>query len=154
MTDSQLPKPSQEDVDSLVAHLQGLGRRADPVLDELQVGIFVGMYAISSALQIINSSTDDAITIIKWLSKCQDIKHLLTRCSLFPKSLNIEVEDGRYVLIYHHEDDASRDLNIVGCEVRAEGQFRLLRAKMSLYAKWIRDVAEEEREAKRREKLA
>jgi hypothetical protein len=82
------------------------------------------------------------------LSDHQDIEHLLTKCFLFPKRLNIKTIYGRYVLIYHHESDANKDMNIVGCEIRPEDQFGALRAKTLFYAKWIRDIEAEELKAR------
>jgi len=99
--------------------------------------------------------SDDAMTIIQWMSNNQHVKNLLKKCFLFPKRLGIEIEYERYVLIYHDEKDSNKDLNIVGCETQYEEKFRALRTVTTYYASQIRQIGKDElaaRQSKEAEK--
>ena len=83
------------------------------------------------------------MTIIKWMNDQQHVEDLLKKCFLFPKRLSIEIEYERYVLIWHDEKDANKDLNIVGCEAQHDDKFRALRTVTEYYASEIRKMEDE-----------
>lgn len=81
------------------------------------------------------------------MSQHQHVEDLLTKCFLYPKRLSLETKYGRYVLIYHHENNSNKGLNIVACDANHEDTFWALRTKTMYYAQWIRKIEKDELEA-------